>query len=76
MLMVFKAQLALMALLAATPAPDVFDLGGLMQTSASSIQTQLFTVLNIVVPAIVSIMAVVICVKFGMDWLKKLGGVK
>lgn len=53
-----------------------FDLGGLMETSAASIQTQLFTVLNIVVPAIVSIMAVVICVKFGMDWLKKLGGVK
>ncbi len=49
------------------------DLAGLMTSSVGSIQTQLFTVLNIVIPAIVSILAVVICVNFGMNWLKKIG---
>lgn len=50
------------------------DLSGLMTTSVSSVQTQLFTVLNIVVPAIVSITAVVIAVKFGIKWMKRITG--
>lgn len=50
-----------------------FDMTEVMTTSVSSIQTQLFSVLNIVVPAIVAVLAAVVCVKFGITWMKKLG---
>lgn len=50
-----------------------FDLSDLLTTSVSSVQTQLFTVLNIVVPAIVGVLAAVVAVKFGINWMKKLG---
>lgn len=50
-----------------------FDLTDLLTTSVSSIETQLFTVLNIVVPAIVGVLAAVVAVKFGINWMKKLG---
>lgn len=52
---------------------STFDLTDLLTTSVSSIETQLFTVLNIVVPAIVGVLAAVIAVKFGINWMKKLG---
>lgn len=52
---------------------STFDLTELLSTSVSSIQTQLFTVLNIVVPAIVGVLAAVVAVKFGINWMKKLG---
>ena len=50
-----------------------FDLSDLPTTRVSSVQTQLFTVLNIVVPAIVGVLAAVVAVKFGINWMKKLG---
>ncbi len=50
-----------------------FDVAAMMTTTVSSVQSQLFTVLNIVVPAIVGVMAAVVCVQFGMNWLKKMG---
>lgn len=59
-------------LLSAEVAP-AFDLTDLLTTSVSSIETQLFTVLNIVVPAIVGVLAAVVAVKFGINWMKKLG---
>ncbi len=50
-----------------------FDISNLITTSVNSIQEQLFTVLNIVVPVIVGVMAAVVCIKFGFQWMKKLG---
>lgn len=50
-----------------------FDVAAMITTTVSSVQSQLFTVLNIVVPAIVAVMAAVVCVNFGMSWLKKMG---
>lgn len=55
-------------------ASTTMDLAGLMTTSVSSVQTQLFTVLNIVVPAIVGITAAVVAVKFGIKWMKRITG--
>ncbi len=53
-------------------ASATLDLVGMMNTSVSSVQTQLFTVLNIVVPAIVGISAAVVAVKFGLKWMKRI----
>lgn len=50
-----------------------FDLSDLLTTSVGSVQTQLFNVLNIVVPAIVGVLTAVVAVKFGINWMKKLG---
>lgn len=55
-------------------AGTTMDLAGLMTTSVGSVQTQLFTVLNIVVPAIVGITAAVVAVKFGIKWMKRITG--
>ncbi len=55
-------------------ASTTLDLSGLMTTSVGSVQTQLFTVLNIVVPAIVGITAAVVAVKFGIKWMKRITG--
>ena len=52
---------------------EIFDLATLLGTSVTSVQTQLFTVLNIVVPSIVGILAAVVAVKFGIKWMKRLG---
>lgn len=54
-------------------ASAAFDVASMMTTTVNSVQSQLFTVLNIVVPAIVGVMAAVVCVQFGMNWLKKMG---
>lgn len=55
-------------------ASTTMDLAGLMTTSVGSVQTQLFTVLNIVVPAIVGITAAVVAIKFGIKWMKRITG--
>lgn len=64
---------ALVPIIAETDAVTV-DVASLLTTSVSSVQTQLFTALNIIVPAIVSVTAVVIAVKFGIKWMKKITG--
>ena len=69
----FTTFLCNMVLLLTADAGTAFDLTGLMETSVNSIQTQLFTVLNIIVPVIVGVMAAVVCIKFGFQWMKKLG---
>lgn len=51
-----------------------FDVAAIMTDSVSKVQTQVFTVLGIVVPAIVAIVGAVVCVKFGLSWLKKIRG--
>ena len=50
----------------------VFDISELMTTSVNSVQTQLFTVLNIVIPATVSVLVAVVIAKFGLKWLKRI----
>lgn len=58
----------------AAGAAAALDISNLMTTSVSSVQTQLFTVLNIVVPAIVGVTAAVVAVKFGIKWMKRITG--
>lgn len=66
---------AVMTVLTETGAAEAaMDISSLMTTSVSSVQTQLFTVLNIVVPAIVGITAAVVAVKFGIKWMKRITG--
>ena len=60
-------------LLLAAEGAASFEITELLTTSVNSVQSQLFTVLNIVVPAIVGVLAAVVCVKFGINWMKKLG---
>ena len=51
-----------------------FDVTSVMSESVTSVQSQLFSVLAIVVPAIVAVTAAIVAVKFGINWLKKLQG--
>jgi len=51
-----------------------FDVTSIMTDSVKTIQSQLFSVLGIVVPAIVGIVSAVVCIKFGISWLKKIKG--
>lgn len=53
---------------------STFDIASVMTESVSSVQGQLFTVLGIVVPAIVLVVGAVVGVKFGIKWLKSLKG--
>ena len=45
-----------------------------MQDAVDTTQTQMFSVLAIVVPAIVVITAAVVGIKFGVGWLRKIKG--
>lgn len=51
-----------------------FDVTSVMSDSVTTVQSQLFSVLAIVVPAIVAVTAAIVGVKFGINWLKKLKG--
>lgn len=55
-------------------AASTFDVSTVMQSAVNSTQSQLFSVLAIVVPAIVAVTAAVVCIKFGVGWLKKIKG--
>lgn len=50
------------------------DVTKLMSDSVNSTQLQVFAVLGVVVPAIVGIVSAVVCIKFGISWLKKIKG--
>lgn len=56
-----------------TGGTNTFDIATVMTDSVSSVQGDLFTVLGIVVPAIVLVVGAVVGVKFGIKWLKSLG---
>lgn len=58
--------------LAETPAAT-FDLTSIMTTAVDTIKGDLFDTLGIVVPAVVSVTAAVVCVRFGLKWLRQLG---
>lgn len=51
-----------------------FDVSSVMESAVSTTQGQMFSVLAIVVPAIVTIVAAVVGIKFGISWLKKIKG--
>lgn len=60
--------------LAATEGPAAFDLTSVVSSSVTTVQSQLFTVLGVVVPAIVAVTAAVVGVKFAIGWLRKIRG--
>lgn len=51
-----------------------FDVSTLMQGAVDTTKTQMFSVLTIVVPAIVAITVAVVGVKFGVSWIRKIKG--
>lgn len=51
-----------------------FDVSTVMQSAVDTTKTQMFSVLGIVVPAIVAITAAVVGIKFGVGWLRKIRG--
>ncbi len=67
------APAAATALLSAD-AGTTFDVTSIMTDSVKSVQDQIFSVLAIVVPAIVVITGAVVGVKFGISWVKKIKG--
>lgn len=63
------------ALLSAGVDPEArFDVTTIMTDSVKTTQGQMFSVLAIVVPAIVAVTAAVVAIKFGVGWLKKIKG--
>ena len=51
-----------------------FDVTTIMSDSVKTVQSQAFSVLGVVVPAIVLITGAVVGIKFGIGWLKKIKG--
>lgn len=68
------AMAAVASLSAGADAASGFDVTTIMTDSVKTIQSQIFSVLGIVVPAIVAIAAAVVGIKFGISWLKKIKG--
>lgn len=66
--------LAAMAAPAADGAASTFDVTSIMSDSVATLQGQIFSVLGVVVPAIVVITGAVVGIKFGINWLKKIRG--
>lgn len=62
------------AMLSAESAAKTFDISSVMSDAVSTTQGQIFTVLGIVVPAIVAIVAAVVGVKFAIKWLRSIKG--
>lgn len=73
MLLAKAASLGIPAALTADTAAG-FDVTAIMESAVSTTQSQIFSVLAIVVPAIVAIVAAVVGIKFGISWLKKVRG--
>ncbi len=67
------ASAAATALLSAD-AGTTFDVTSVMTESVKTVQGQAFSVLGVVVPAIVLITGAVVGIKFGIGWLKKIKG--
>lgn len=67
------ASAAATALLSAD-ADTTFDVTSVMTESVKTVQGQAFSVLGVVVPAIVLITGAVVGIKFGIGWLKKIKG--
>lgn len=74
--MLLAKAVALGALPAALSADTAagFDVSTVMESAVSTTQSQIFSVLEIVVPAIVTIVAAIVGIKFGIKWLRNLKG--
>lgn len=74
-LALFSSKLAALPAALTTGAEATgFDVSTVMQSAVDTTKTQMFSVLGIVVPAIVAITAAVVGVKFGVGWLRKIRG--
>lgn len=51
-----------------------FDIAAIMQDSVNTVQGQAFSVLKIVVPAIVLITGATVGIKYGIGWLRRVKG--
>lgn len=67
-------MLSLPVVLLASEGASSFDISSVMTSAVNSVQSNLFSVLDIVVPAAVAVVGAVVAVKFGIKWLKSLGG--
>lgn len=61
------------ALLSAGVEGAAFDLSELLTSGVSTVQGDILTALGIVVPAIIHVTGMIVAVRFGIRWLKKLG---
>lgn len=73
-LMALAPKAATALLTAGADAASGFDVTTIMSESVNTTKGQIFSVLAIVVPAIVAIVAAVVGIKFGISWLKKIRG--
>ncbi len=55
------------------PVVSTFDLASIMSNAVSTVQGDIFSVLGIVVPALVVVTGAVVGVRFGLKWLRQLG---
>ena len=55
------------------PVATTFDLASIMSNAVSTVQGDIFSVLGIVVPALVLVTGAVVGVRFGLKWLRQLG---
>lgn len=55
-------------------AADPLDVSTVMTSGFQTVQTKVMDVLKIAVPAILGITAVIVAVKFGISWVKKVKG--
>lgn len=53
---------------------STFDVTTIMSDAVKTVQGQAFSVLGIVVPAIVLITGAIVGIKFGIGWLRKIKG--
>ncbi len=51
-----------------------FDVTAVMTDSVVTLQGQLFSVLGVVVPAIVVVTAAIVATKFGISWMRRIKG--
>ena len=65
---------ALPVALSAGGSTPTFDVTTIMSGAVETTQSQVFSVLGIVVPAIVAITAAIVGIKFGVGWLRKIRG--
>lgn len=74
--MFWRCPFAAMILLSANTGDTAssFDISAIMQNAVDQVKGNIFSVLAIVVPAIAVVVAVIISVKFGIGWLKRMKG--
>jgi len=62
-----------LAVAAAASEPSI-DISSIMSDGVTKVQGDLFSVLAIVVPAIIIVVGAIIGIRFGITWIKKIRG--